>query len=248
MKNFLNRYFYPVDVVPQNRCFSPEHIVISGILLLIIAVIFYRVTKKQSPDYTRKVLKGCALLMLFLEFFRILWNAAFKGLSLTCFRFDFCNQICMVLPFIILFNENKLFPYCEVLSLVGGFTVLIYPLWVFYDYAGFHLMALQSMISHALMALCGLLMPMLELPSKHQLFMDTLTGFLIIVAVSFVMARLTGVNYFLSLSADGIPILSKIPYPYYFLVFYPFSFMVGWIICRVYHYTFKRIDRRFVTA
>lgn len=222
LNTFIQKYFLPPEnVIPQNRCFSATHIIISTILFYLIAVIFSDIAINRNKDHSRRVLKLCAWLMLALEVFRISWNWYFHGLSLTCFRFDFCNQICMFLPFCIILGNEKIYPYIQLLSIIGGLCVLIYPLWVFYDYAGFHIMALQSMVSHALMLLSGLIMPYAsgKIPSPREETRDTLIGFSVILVVACTMSYTTGVNYFMMRSADGIPLLSLIPFPWYWAVF-----------------------------
>ncbi|MCB6574947.1 hypothetical protein LI165_13040, partial [Phascolarctobacterium faecium] len=78
------------------------------------------------------------------------------GFDLRNIRFDWCNQVCIALPLIVLFKREKAYPYIDVLAVMGGLMVLIYPLWVFYDYGGIHTMAVQSMVSHGLMVLIAL--------------------------------------------------------------------------------------------
>lgn len=227
IEDWIKEYYLPPqNVTPENRCFSGTHIIISTVLFVLIAVIFSAIIKRRDEKFSRRVLKVLAWLMLSLEIFRISWNWYYHGYSLTCFRFDFCNQICMVLPFFIIFGDEKLYPYIQILSIIGGLFVLIYPLWVFYDYAGFHLLALQSMVSHALMLLCGLIMPFAsgKIPDSKIETRDSLIGFSLILAVAFIMSRVTGENYLLMKSANGVPGLSLIPYPWYWLVFLPVAF------------------------
>lgn len=227
MKEFFytlyTKYYLPPTGAPHNRLFSPEHIAITLILGAFVYYMFKTVVKRKSMAFSEKVLRRSAAAMLGLEIFRISWNAYYHGLSLTSFRFDFCNQVCMVLPFIVLFNWKKAYPYIQELAMGGGFIVLIYPLWVFYDYAGFHLLALQSMVSHALMLLCGLVMPMATgiAPSISAAY-KPMVGIGIICVVARTMSQITGVNYFLMLNARGLPVISNISYPWYWLLLGPF--------------------------
>lgn len=238
MNTFIEKYFLPpVGITPENRVFSMTHIIISTILFAIIFFVYYSVIKKRNQEYSTKVLKICAALMLGLEIFRISWNAYFHGFQITNFRFDFCNQICMFLPWVILLGDRKLYPYFELLAIVGGFTVLVYPLWVFYDYAGFHIMALQSMTSHALMLLCGLIMPFSsgKIPTPRDEARDSLVGFSIILVVAFVMSNITGENYLLMKGANGVPVLELIPFPYYWIVFLGVAYILAYSLSVVYH-------------
>lgn len=238
LNTFIQKYFLPpVGITPENRVFSLTHIIISTILFALVFCIFYSVVKKRNQEYSNKVLQACAWTMLLLEIFRIGWNTYFHGLSITNFRFDFCNQICMFLPFMVILGNKKVYPYIELLSIVGGLVVLIYPLWVFYDYAGFHIMALQSMTSHALMLICGLVMPFASgyIPSAKDSARDSVIGFSIILVIAFIMSQVTGVNYLLMKGADGVPIIQYIPFPLYWLLLIPLSFVAAYTLSILYH-------------
>lgn len=237
INTFIEKYYLPpVGVTPENKCFSVEHIVISAILFFFIIIIFTHVTEVKSKDYSTKVLNICAASMLLLEIFRISWNAYYHGFSLSSFRFDFCNQICMFLPFCVFFGGKKIYPYVQLLAITGGLIVLIYPLWVFYDYAGFHIMALQSMVSHGLMLLCGLIMPFAsgEIPTRAQQAKDSLIGFSVVLVIAFIMSHLTGVNYLIMKSADGVPFIGNIPAPWYWLIILPLTYVLAWVLSNAY--------------
>ncbi len=245
LNNFFAKYYLPpVGIEPENRVFSAPHIIISSILFIIVFCVFYQVLKRKSQEYSNKVLLRSAILMLVLEIFRIGWNSYYHGFSITNFRFDFCNQICMVLPFIVFLQDRKLYPYIEVLAITGGFLVLVYPLWVFYDYAGFHIMALQSLTSHALMLLTGLVMPYASgyNPSVHDGNRDTIIGFSIILIVAFIASNVTGENYLLMKGANGVPLLQNIPFPYYWIVFliiaYAFFYLLNWAFHNFVNYSY----------
>lgn len=223
MQQFYLRYIAPpTNVTPQNKLFGPEHLITTGILTLLIIYVMHRVFEEDNQKYSEHVLKTCAGWMLGLEMFRIAWNWYYKGFSLGIFRFDYCNQICMVLPFIVLFGSKKIYPYVQELALYGGVMVLVYPLWVFYDYAGIHLMAVQSMTSHALMIICALTIPMAsgKVPTLQMVY-KTWIGFAVICLVAWVMTRYTGVNYMLMDGAKNVPLIQHIPYPWYWLILFP---------------------------
>lgn len=222
MYDFYLKYIAPPTGEPRNRIFSPEHIILTTILTIMIVVIMRRVFQKDNQQYSNHVLRTAAWWMLGLEIFRISWNWFYHGFSLTIFRFDYCNQICMLMPFIILFGSKKLYPYFQELALYGGVMVLIYPLWVFYDYGGIHLMAIQSMTSHALMIVCALTMPMAsgKVPTLQMVY-KTWIGFGVVCLIAWIMTRVTGVNYMLMENAHGLPIIQYIPYPYYWLILIP---------------------------
>lgn len=230
LESFYIQYYLPPTVLPENKCFSPEHLIISAVIIFFITVAVKDVVRHRSKAYAGRVLRLCAWSMLALEIFRISWNGYYHGLSLEMFRFDFCNQICMFLPLCVILGDEKIYPYIQELACGGGIAVLAYPLWVFYDYAGFHIMALQSMISHGLMLLCGFIMPFAsgKIPSTKTGTRDTLIGIGIVMIIAFVMSHVTGENYMIMRSADGLPFVGNIPFPWYWLFVGPFLFLVIW--------------------
>lgn len=219
MDYFYEHYFKPQNVIPQNRIFSKEHIIISTIIFALIYLIMRWQKRQNDQVASQKLLTFLGCLMLSLEIFRVCWRTYYFGFSLSNFRFDWCNQICMVLPYIAIFRIEKAYPYIDVLSFIGGVFVLFYPLWVFYDYAGIHTMAVQSMISHGLMVLIPLTMPMASYgyhPDEEKLKKPVI-GLCLMLLVAFIMSNALGQNYILMKKADGIPVLHRIPYPYYWI-------------------------------
>ena len=221
---FYNHYFKPQDVIRQNRVFSQAHIVLATLIVCAIVTIMAVQKRKQNPYFSQKILIVLGVLMLLLELFRIVWRTHYYGMHWTNFRFDWCNQICMVLPFIAMFRIEKLYPYVDVAAFLGGVAVLIYPLWVFYDYAGIHVMSVQSMVSHGLMVTIALSMPMSSKQGYHRSLKQMgkrLIGMGIILAVAFWASTFFNANYLLMRNARGVPIISAIAAPYYWLVVLP---------------------------
>ncbi len=241
MKYFYDHYFKPQDVTPMNLVFTKEHLVLSGLVITIILMVVYAQRKKGDVLFSQKVLRILGTLMLALELFRITWRVFYYGFNSTTLRFDWCNQVCMILPLIAIFRTEKLYPFIDVPALIGGTGVLIYPLWVFYDYAGIHTMAVQSMISHGLMVLISLTLPMASKTYLRSVknYSKTVIGLSIILSIAFVASRVTGQNYLIMLSADGIPILEKMAYPYYWLIAFPLML----IVCYSVLYGLSFIDR-----
>lgn len=224
MQYFYDHYFKPQNVVPMNRVFSKEHIIISSLIVITIVWIMQLQRKKQNREFSRKLLTGLGILMLSLEIFRISWRTYYFGFDLRNLRFDWCNQICMFLPFVAIFQIERLYPYIDLAAIGGGALVLLYPLWVFYDYAGIHVMAVQSMISHGLMVLIGFTMPMASKTNYRRHPKNTVKavkGAAVILIVACIMSNLLNENYLLMKSAEGIPVLENIPYPYYWLLALP---------------------------
>jgi uncharacterized membrane protein YwaF len=127
-----------------------------------------------------------------------------------------------MLPFIVLSENKNLFPYIDILAFVGGISVIIYPRWVFYDYAGLHIMAVQSMASHALMVIISISMIFTsDYWGKENDVRKPFIGFCYIAFIAFTMSRLLNTNYMLMLNADGIPLLENFTYPWYWFVAIP---------------------------
>lgn len=222
MKTFYENYFKPQNVTPDSRIFSPEHIILSSLGIFFIICIIHVQMKRCDVNYSKKILKCSAVIMMILEIFRISWSTFYYGFSLKNIRFDWCNQISLVLPFIVLAGKQGLYPYIDILSFMGGAGVLIYPAWVFYDYAGIHIMSVQSMISHTLMIIIPI---SISFVSGHweseKNIRKPLKGFVCMVLVAYIMSRALNVNYLIMLRADGIPLLRNFSFPWYWTVAIP---------------------------
>jgi hypothetical protein len=224
INHFYNQYFKPQDVIRQNRVFSQAHIVLTTLIVCGIVTIMAIQKRKQNPYFSQRILKVLGVLMLLLELFRMAWRAYYYGMHWTILRFDWCNQICMVLPFIAMFRLEKLYPYIDVAAFLGGAAVLIYPLWVFYDYTGIHVMSIQSMVSHGLMVTIALSMPMSSTRGYHRSLRQMrkqLIGMSGILAVAFWASIIFNTNYLLMRNARGIPVIGSMPAPYYWLIVLP---------------------------
>ena len=107
MKYFYDHYFKPQDVTPMNLVFTKEHLVLSGLVITIILMVVYAQRKKGDVLFSQKVLRILGTLMLALELFRITWRVFYYGFNSTTLRFDWCNQVCMILPLIAIFRTEK---------------------------------------------------------------------------------------------------------------------------------------------
>lgn len=222
MTYFYENYFALQSVEPGNRIFSPEHILLSSIIGLGIVFVMHWQIIKRDRHFSRRLITFLAVLMLGLEIFRIGWHTYYYGFDLRNIRFDWCNQVCLALPVIVLLGLKRAYPYIDTLAIMGGLAVLIYPLWVFYDYGGLHVMAVQSMISHGLMVLIALSMPFSsDYRPEASKFWKPVLGLCIIAAVALVMSRLLGENYLLMRDAQGLPVIGDIPFPWYWIVVAP---------------------------
>ncbi|WP_243129333.1 YwaF family protein [Eubacterium maltosivorans] len=222
MDYFYEHYFAPQNVEPHNRIFSPEHLILSSLLMIFIVVVMVIQTKKHDRGFSQKLIRVLAAVMLALEIFRISWRTYYFGFDLRNIRFDWCNQVCIALPLIVLFKWEKAYPYIDVLAVMGGLMVLIYPLWVFYDYGGIHTMAVQSMVSHGLMVLIALTMPFAaDYRPEVRKAWKPIIGLSIIAVIAFIMSHALNENYLLMLGAHGVPVIDQIPYPWYWLLVAP---------------------------
>ncbi|MDD2494432.1 MAG: YwaF family protein [Tissierellia bacterium] len=222
MNNFYDNFIKPQNVEPDSMLFSTEHIVMSSLCIVFIVTIFLLQMKHCDVNFSKKILKSTSILMVILEIFRISWSTIYYGFSLKNIRFDWCNQICLILPYIALTKKEKLYPYVDLLAFIGGAGVIIYPAWVFYDYAGIHIMAVQSMISHALMVIIPITIVFIsDHWEKENNIKKPFVGFIIIATVAFNMSRLLNVNYLIMLKADGIPLLRHFIFPWYWIIVIP---------------------------
>ncbi|MDF2676458.1 MAG: hypothetical protein K0Q97_758 [Bacillota bacterium] len=222
MNIFYEKFIKPQNVAPESMLFSKVHITLSFLCVLFIMTILYFQMKHCDENYSKKTLKNSSIIMLLLEILRICWITYYYGFSLKNIRFDWCNQICLILPFIVLSENKNLFPYIDILAFVGGISVIIYPRWVFYDYAGLHIMAVQSMASHALMVIISISMIFTsDYWGKENDVRKPFIGFCYIAFIAFTMSRLLNTNYMLMLNADGIPLLENFTYPWYWFVAIP---------------------------
>lgn len=234
MTAFYENYFAPQQVEPANRIFTPEHIILSSLIAIGIVFMTHWQIIKNDKKSARRVLVVLATIMLSLEIFRIGWRTYYYGFDLRNIRFDWCNQICLALPIIILCRFEKAYPYIDILALMGGLAVLIYPLWVFYDYGGIHVMAVQSMVSHGLMVLIALLMPFsADYRPRVKKFWKPVIGLCILAMVALIMSRLLGENYLLMRDAHGLPFIANIPFPWYWLLVGPFFLGAIYLVTKV---------------
>lgn len=245
MKTFYENLIKPQNVTPDSMLFSKVHIFLSSLCVFFIIRFSYLQMKRCDENYSKRILENASAIMLILEIFRISWTTYYYGFSLKNIRFDWCNQICLILPIIVMSGNKKLFPYIDLLAFIGGVTVIIYPRWVFYDYAGLHIMAVQSMISHTLMVIISISMIFISNHWDEETdIKKPLIGFCYIAMIAFTMSKLLNTNYMLMLNADGIPFLKHFSYPWYWLVAIPGLLLVIHIVRLVFQGISKKIINR----
>ena len=216
---------------PENKLFTLEHFILSGLNIIMIIIVMLKVDKSE------KNVCNVAKIILGLEIFRMIWWFIYRDQSLRIFRFDICNQVCLFMPFIILFKKEKLYPFISACALLGGIGVMIYPLWVFYDYGGIHLMSVQSMFSHGLMILqILLLMKVYKMPKLKEHIKATTIGFIIMIYLAFIANTIRGTNYIGLASPDGIPLLNQIKAPYHVFILVPIIFIGVILVTQVIYF------------
>lgn len=239
MKASFDYFFKPRNVLPDCRLFSPEHLILSALSVLCIIVIFIIQLKQCNENYSNSLLKLFAITMLALEIFRLIWMSYYYGFGLNTFSFGWCNQICLVLPFIVLTRRKDLFPYVDMLSFIGGAGVIIYPVWVYYDYAGLHIMSLQSMISHTLMVIIPMSMSFVSDHWKREKnIKKPLIGFGIMAFIALVMTKTMKINFMIMRDANGIPLLNRFIFPWYWSIALPCVIALFYSVM----FVFEKID------
>lgn len=220
---------------------SKEHFIMSSIMIGFIIIFTYLTrnkTKEQLYSYQRKV----SLAMFILELIRMAWFSTYRP-DIYLIRFDYCNQVCLYMPIMIILGLSFLYPAVMTISFWGGAGVMLYPLWVFRDYGGFHLMSIQSMISHGLMLLTSINLARINKTNLKKDISVSFIVFTIMATISYIMSIVRNQNYLAMLSPDGLPFISKLKYPYHIL------FVVGIIYLGLYLYIVlkNRIDKYILT-
>jgi hypothetical protein len=210
----------------------------TSLMILVIIIVILSLRKKGKKEY-QKALDIISIIMLMLEVFRMLWVIIFRSGEVHLIRFDWCNQVCLLMPIAILLRLDYYIPFYKGAAFWGGMGVLAYPLWVFYDYGGIHIMAIQSMISHGLMVLVSFLLILSkESAGIKKEWTRILTGFMMMVAIAAIGSSITGDNYMALRSAERLPLVRFIPHPYYLLFMLGIEFiglcLVDYLSCFIY--------------
>lgn len=195
--------------------FSKEHYISTFLGILFIFLFCYN-TKGLNSNKLLKHQKIISIVMLLLEIFRMIWLRIYRP-YLYVLRFDYCNQVCLFLPICILLNLKQLFPFLACVSFLGGGGVLVYPLHVFSDYGGFHIMSIQSMISHTLMVLSAINIARMFIVDLKKDFILSSVCFFIMCAIAYVASIIRDINYLAMLSPEGLPFIDHIKAPFHII-------------------------------
>ena len=195
--------------------FSKEHFISTFLGILFIILFCYK-TKDFSSKRLLKHQKIISIIMLVLEIFRMIWLRIYRP-YLYILRFDYCNQVCLFLPICVLLNLKQLFPFLACVSFLGGGGVLVYPLHVFSDYGGFHIMSIQSMISHTLMVLSAINIARMFIVDLKKNFILSTFCFALMCVIAYVASIIRDINYLAMLSPEGLPFIKNIKAPFHII-------------------------------
>lgn len=215
--------------------FSPYHFICSSLGIIFI-IFFLKHTKDFDSKRVLKHQRRISFVMLLLEIFRMIWIHVYRP-DIYVIRFDYCNQVCIFLPILVLLNVRQIFPFLAAISFWGGAGVLLYPLHVFTDYGGFHIMSIQSMISHTLMVLSSFNLARTYIVDLKHDFKISYLLFALMALIAFVFSAVRNVNYMAMLTSAGLPIISLIKAPFHII------FVVGAIDLAL--YLFLKISKKY---
>lgn len=213
------------------------HFILSGMMLIFIVWFCFR-TRHNSYNELYKKQKKISAFMLIVELLRMVYMLIYRP-EVYAWRFDYCNQVCLFMPILILCGFKASFPFLMAVAFWGGTGVMLYPLWVFRDYGGFHLITVQSMISHGLMVLSSLNLARLHKVDIHTDFRTATFGFLCMATISFAMGAIRNENYMALFDPKGLPVLKYLSYPWHI------PFVLGIIILGIFLILllYKKLDK-----
>jgi len=196
--------------------FSKYHLILM-ISLLSGFVLFTYLTRNATSKNLEKYQKIVSIVMLVLEVFRTIWLQVYKDEIFfqqdNIIRYDYCNQVCLFLPILCLLGVKELYPFMAAVAFWGGGAVMLYPLNIFRFYGGWHIMPIQSMISHGLMFLSSINLTRIhKISLKHDFFISTI-GFLMMAGFSLFYNAERGENFMAFKESSGVPIVALMPNP-----------------------------------
>ncbi len=220
---------------------SKEHIIMSTSLFLFMGLFTY-FTRYYDSKRLEKAQKRISLTMLLLELLRIVWLRIYFP-NEHFIRFDYCNQACLFFPILILCGLTIFYPAIMCISFYGGLGVMLYPLWIFKSFGGFHIMSIQSMISHGLMLLTSINLARIHKTNFKKDIKISFILFAIMAVLSFIFSMKRDANYMAMRTSVGVPILEYISFPWHI------PFVVGIIFLGLYVFILVKgkIDNKILT-
>ncbi|MGL4546657.1 TMEM164 family acyltransferase [Eubacterium aggregans] len=197
---------------------QPIFVVLSWCILVVALLPFHQ---KEKGARGRVYLKGLSILLLGIEFWRVSQHVA-SGDDLNYMLFnvgaDFCNQMAIILPLTVLFNLKKLWPAIGIPAMVGGIFGMSTSL-IFVQY-GLSAASFQSLLSHILFGIIPVVMMQTSdyRPEYRHLGVQNLF-LLIMMGIALLASLHYNYNFAFILSGDGLPLMGKIPWPWYWVPF-----------------------------
>lgn len=213
--------------VPGLKMFTWQHIVLTIFCLTLMAILITCYVKCGQKG-RKRILYGCAIFLFCLEAFRIIWHICYRGINKYTFPAHLCTLVAWTMPFAILFIKKQwLYNLMFLCGLAGGFIAMFVPLWVFGEWNVFHVMPVQSMLSHAML----MTIPIMLVINKTYIprirkYWSGIAGTFILWSYALILSLATGICYMLTTSSAGIPLLEKIPAPWHLLIVVP-AFMLA---------------------
>jgi len=187
------------------------HVLISTLIIIFISFYLYR-TREYDSDKLYKSQRKISITMLVLEALRFLWYRIYQGF--WYFKFDYCNMVCLFMPVLILMDLKKLWPFLMSIAFWGGTAVLFYPYGVFASLGGLHIVTVQSLVSHGLMALSSFNLARIhKINNLKKDFLVSALGFSVMFVISLVMSYVNNANYMALRDPSGMPLVSLLPFP-----------------------------------
>ena len=205
-------FFAPAGKIPPAGAFSPEHLILSALSALAVAVLL-RLTRKLSHKKVLTIIRAVSVSLCALEIVKIVFTLKTSSLKdvNSYVPLYFCS-ITLYAGLMAGFAKGWWKRTGEVFlatgGIVGGIVYLVYPLTSISIYPPFHFITIYSFVLHAAMIYLGLLLLMSGYTKlKHQ----DIDHFFLIVALVSVLAFTVNINFhtnlmFLSQNYPGTPI------------------------------------------
>ena len=241
MSYLIETYFkMPLLSDGNSKIFSIEHILLSTIIICVLVVLL-RTYKEKDGKSQRRLLLTLAVVIFSFEALRALYMAIYQGFDLKAISFTSCAQTTLYLPLAIYFNKRWMYDFVLAPAIIGGVGAMLYPIDVFNDYPVFHIIPVQSMITHGLF---WFVITFLVITKKYQPRIKNvkyaMLGGCTIALIAAVMSYINDANYTLMGSAEGIPIIGLFPFPFHIPVIILIYFLIATVIFGIFEIIYLR--------
>jgi hypothetical protein len=222
---FKSKYFldtYDLSANDRGQIFSLSQILLClaiftfFILLLIILSKCSKLTQKRALYISSAVL-------LILEIFRYCYLGFIRYgyFSKDIFGFNLSNMLAIFIPLnVLIFKKRSFYSASFLYGIVAGMVVMIYPRDVIAGYYLFHILVIQSLISHMLFVFIGLLLVISGTykPNLKKDFLGCISTFIAFTIIAKIMVYVYNneENFFFMREFDFAS-LNNIP----FYIYYP---------------------------